>query len=301
MVQQQQQQQQIKKNQVKPPLYSNLIAGAIAGVIGSSVVFPLDFVKTRLQQQRVSIDGSKQYNGIIDCFKKVIKNEGGVRGLYRGLSSNLIGIIPEKALKLAMNDYFRTRFQGDRSYIKLWEEVASGGLAGMCQVVATNPMELVKIRMQVSGLSGKKASLKEVVSELGIKGLYKGTASTLLRDVPFSMIYFSIYGRMKHNLTDQETGEIGLPKILLCGITAGSIAASVSTPFDVIKTRIQVKPGPNDPHYKGIADCFRKTIQSEGPKALFKGVLPRVCIISPLFGITLVVYEIQKSFYASTH
>ncbi|EGC33724.1 hypothetical protein DICPUDRAFT_80525 [Dictyostelium purpureum] len=280
----------------KPPFYMNLVAGAVAGVIGASTVFPIDMVKTRLQNQKISVDGTKQYNGVLDCFRKIIKAEGG-KGLYRGLSANLVGIIPEKALKLAVNDLLRTMLQGDNPTITIPQEVLAGAGAGFCQVVATNPMEIVKINMQVSGLSGKKASLKEIVSELGLKGLYKGTASTLLRDVPFSMVYFSMYGRIKQNLTS-ENGEIGLGRILLAGITAGTFAASVSTPMDVIKTRIQVKPRPGEPTYTGIMDCINKTLKNEGPRAFAKGLVPRILIISPLFGITLVCYEIQKKFFA---
>jgi len=285
---------------VKPPFYANLVAGAIAGIIGASTVFPIDMVKTRLQNQKVLPNGTKAYDGVVDCFRKIIRNEGGVRGLYRGLSANLVGITPEKALKLAVNDLLRNTLQGDAPTITIPQEVIAGAGAGFCQVVATNPMEIVKIRMQVGGEGGARLSLGEVVKELGLRGLYKGTAATLLRDVPFSMVYFSMYGRIKSNLTD-ENGHIGIGKILLSGIIAGSCAASISTPMDVIKTRVQVKPGPGDPHYNGILDCINKIIKNEGPKAFFKGLGPRIMIISPLFGITLVVYEIQKNIFASTH
>eukprot|EP01132_Coremiostelium_polycephalum_P001991 gene1991-2452_t len=287
-------------NNVKPPFYSNLIAGGIAGIIGATTVFPMDMVKTRLQNQKVLPNGTKTYNGALDCFKKIIQTEGGVGGLYRGLSANLVGITPEKALKLAVNDLLRGVLQGDAPQITIPQEVMAGAGAGFCQVVATNPMEIVKIRMQVSGSGGNKASsLGEVVRELGIRGLYKGTAATLLRDVPFSMVYFSVYGRTKQNLTDAN-GNIGIDRILFSGIFAGSCAAAISTPMDVIKTRLQVKPAPGDPTYTGILDCINKTLSNEGPKAFTKGLLPRIMIISPLFGITLVCYEIQKKLFTSS-
>eukprot|EP01133_Synstelium_polycarpum_P019215 gene19215-23023_t len=287
--------------QNKPPFYANLIAGGIAGIIGASTVFPIDMVKTRLQTQKTLPDGTKTYNGARDCFQKIIKNEGGPRALYRGLSANLVGITPEKALKLAVNDFLRQTLQGNSPTIAIWQEVLAGAGAGFCQVVATNPMEIVKIRMQIGGEGGKKTSLGEVVRELGVRGLYKGTAATLLRDVPFSMIYFSMYGRIKSHFTDAQTGHIGIGSILLSGIIAGSFAAAASTPMDVIKTRVQVKPKPGDPIYNGIADCISKTLKAEGPKAFVKGLVPRIMIISPLFGITLMIYEIQKMLFASTH
>lgn len=109
-------------------------------------------------------------------------------GLYRGLSVNLIGIIPEKAIKLAVNDYCRERFAGNDSPDTLAPHLGmiagfvftnNSATAGFCQVVATNPMEIVKIRMQLGN------NLTQILSDLGFRGLYKGTAATLCRDVPF--------------------------------------------------------------------------------------------------------------------
>lgn len=86
---------------------SNLLFGGIAGVIGTSTIFPLDTVKTRLQNQRSG--QAVQYTGVADCFKKITAKEG-FRGLYRGLAPNLIGVTPEKAIKLSANDLFRSLY-----------------------------------------------------------------------------------------------------------------------------------------------------------------------------------------------
>jgi len=199
-------------------------------------------------------------------------------------------------LKLAVNDFLRQTLQGDKPHIPYHYEVLAGAGAGFCQVVATNPMEIVKIRLQVAGEQGQHRSLVEVVKELGLKGLYHGAGATLMRDVPFSMIYFSLYGRLKRYFTN-ENGHISHAKILLSSTIAGVFGAAIATPPDVIKTRLQVKPQPGDPVYTGIADCFRQILKKEGPGAFFKGVTPRVLIISPLFGIALVVYEFQKKLF----
>lgn len=58
-------------------------------------MFPIDMVKTRLQASKEGV-----YKSPIDCFLKIIRNEGGVRALYRGLFPNLIGVTPEKSMKL---------------------------------------------------------------------------------------------------------------------------------------------------------------------------------------------------------
>jgi len=65
-------------------------------------VYPIDLVKTRLQNQRTSgIIGELMYKNSMDCFKKVIRHEG-ILGLYRGLAPQLVGVAPEKAIKLTV-------------------------------------------------------------------------------------------------------------------------------------------------------------------------------------------------------
>lgn len=68
--------------------------------------------------------------------------------------------------------------------------------------------------------------------------------------------------------------------------------------MDVVKTRLQVAPKEGERVYKGMADCYRHIIKTEGVGALFKGVVPRTMIVSPLFAITVLVYEAQQRFLA---
>ena len=71
---------------------------------------------------------------------------------------------------------------------------------------------------------------------------------------------------------------------------AGAVAASITTPADVIKTRLQIA----NYTYTSIHDCFKKIIKYEGYSALFKGLVPRVLRSAPQFGITLFTYELLK-------
>ena len=85
------------------------------------------------------------YAGPIDCFRQIVRKEG-VAGLYRGLRPNLIGVMPEKSLKLTVNDVCREAFtesNGPGGGIRLHQEMISGATAGFVQVAATNPMEIV--------------------------------------------------------------------------------------------------------------------------------------------------------------
>ena len=109
--------------------------GSVAGAFGAFMVYPIDLVKTRMQNQRSARVGQVLYTNSIDCAKKVVKNEG-FRGLYSGVLPQLIGVAPEKAIKLTVNDLVRGHFTNkENGKIRFPHELLAGGSAGACQVV----------------------------------------------------------------------------------------------------------------------------------------------------------------------
>ena len=95
-------------------------------------------------------------------------------------------------------------------------------------------MEIVKIRLQLASKEG--SNLSQVVKDMGLRGLYKGTFATLARDVPFSVIFFSFHGYLK-GLWTRHGDAPSLNVIFFSGMLAGSVSAVAVTPMDVIKTR----------------------------------------------------------------
>ncbi|XP_036401770.1 calcium-binding mitochondrial carrier protein Aralar1-like isoform X2 [Megalops cyprinoides] len=274
--------------------------GSIAGATGATAVYPIDLVKTRMQNQRStgSFVGELMYKNSFDCAKKVLRYEG-FFGFYRGLLPQLIGVAPEKAIKLTVNDFVRDKFTTKDDTIPLFAEILAGGCAGGSQVIFTNPLEIVKIRLQVAGeiTTGPRVSALSVVRDLGFFGLYKGAKACFLRDIPFSAIYFPVYAHTKEEFKDEQ-GRLGALQLLTAGAIAGIPAASLVTPADVIKTRLQVAARAGQTTYSGVIDCFRKILREEGFRALWKGAGARVCRSSPQFGVTLVTYELlQRWFY----
>jgi len=274
--------------------------GSVAGACGAFAVYPIDLVKTRMQNQRTgSYIGELMYRNSFDCFKKVLRHEG-FTGLYRGLLPQLMGVAPEKAIKLTMNDFARDKLghlNGGKLNFGL--EMVAGACGGASQVMFTNPLEIVKIRLQVAGelAAGAKVSAWSVVKELGFFGLYKGSRACFLRDIPFSAIYFPAYAHLKPLFAD-ETGYNSPLSLLTAGAIAGAPAASLVTPADVIKTRLQVVARAGQTTYSGVLDATRKIYAEEGFKAFWKGSIARMCRSSPQFGVTLVTYELlQRTFF----
>ncbi|GFG37016.1 hypothetical protein Cfor_05724 [Coptotermes formosanus] len=273
--------------------------GSIGGAVGATAVYPIDLVKTRMQNQRTgSFIGELMYRNSFDCCKKVLRHEG-FFGLYRGLVPQLMGVAPEKAIKLTVNDFVRDKFMDKNGNLPLYGEIISGACAGGSQVIFTNPLEIVKIRLQVAGeiASGAKISALSVVKELGLFGMYKGAKACFLRDIPFSAIYFPAYAHTKVKLAD-ERGYNHPLTLLLAGAIAGVPAASLVTPADVIKTRLQVVARAGQTTYSGVIDAAKKIYREEGLRAFWKGATARVFRSSPQFGVTLLTYEIlQRLFF----
>ncbi|WVQ88189.1 hypothetical protein IAS59_001923 [Cryptococcus gattii] len=263
----------------------NFIQGGIAGGIGAYAVYPIDLVKTRLQNQRSTVVGEVLYRNAFDCVKKVYTNEGGVRAFYRGVLPQLVGVAPEKAIKLTVNELVRKKATDpETGRIPLLMEIFAGGSAGGCQVVVTNPLEIIKIRLQMAGeitrAEGGTAVPRgalHVIKQLGLIGLYKGATACFARDIPFSMIYFTSYAHLKKDVFNEgHHGKVlSFGELLAAAGIAGMPAAYLTTPADVVKTRLQSQARAGQTVYKGIVDGLSKIFREEGLRALFKGGLAR--------------------------
>lgn len=293
------------------PIFDSLYSfflGSIAGCIGATVVYPIDLVKTRMQAQK----HKALYDNSLDCFKKILKKEG-FKGLYSGLAAQLVGVAPEKAIKLTVNDLVRGIGSNDDGSITMGWEILAGSSAGGCQVIFTNPLEIVKIRLQMQGgkakelkpgeIPHKRLTAAQIIRQLGLKGLYKGASACLLRDVPFSAIYFPTYANIKYHLFNYDPHDpnkrhsLSTWQLLLSGALAGAPAAFFTTPADVIKTRLQVEAKHGEVKYRGILHAFGLIMKEEGISAFFKGSLARVFRSSPQFGFTLASYELLQRLF----
>lgn len=283
----------------KMKFYQSLALGGVSAMLGVTCVFPLDKVKTRMQS-------SSGQQGLWSTLRRIVKEEGAHK-LYRGLQAELVGITPEKAVKITVNDFLRKRMlqrhqteSGEkRVQLSVWEEMLAGMGCGMVQVFVSNPVSVVKIRLQMQE-SGKPTERPwDIVRKLGPRGLYTGLSASIMRDIPFSMVYFSLYQGMKAHLKNEKARTAGASpdltasELLLVSCVAGSVAGAVDTPADAVKTRLQNGQG----KYKGIVDCFRTVWAEEGIRGLFRGLTARVLIISPFFGITMMSYEMLQRYF----
>lgn len=246
---------------------NTFIKGLISGLVGSFVVYPIDVVKTRMQNQNKSIE--KIYKNGFDCWSKLWRQEG-IKPFYRGCLMQLIGVGPEKAVKL-----FAYKYVTNKNENTFKNHLLGGLTAGICQVFITNPYEMIKINLQMN----KKLDFKL----LSLKKLYTGASACFLRDIPFSGIYFPLYWHLKDNNELHP---------FIAGTIAGGPAAFLCTPADVIKTRMQtIRQNTQNENSVKLLSTISQVYRNEGFSAFWKGASWRVLRSSPQFGITLLVFE----------
>jgi len=264
-------------------LGAKLIDGSLAGMTGVLSTFPLDLAKTRMQNECVPLNGTKVYRNPFQTVLLVARTEG-VRGCYSGMSVNFGMISFEKSIKLVANDFFRGKLTDSNNHISISNEILAGACAGILQTTVTTPMELLKIKGQSGGNVGEV--LKSIIKTEGVRGFYRGQCSTLIRDVPFSMLYFPAYS----NLKKLELLGGGNWWNMASGMLAGMAAGGLSTPTDVIKTRLQTQA---EGSTQSWLSCTSSIMKNEGPGAFWKGVAPRMICLGSLFSVAQVFYELQ--------
>lgn len=242
-------------------------AAAFVGYcIGAVVVLPFDRLKTIMQvEARTGCNISS-----VAAFKQVLRNQG-VRGLYQGFNPHML-IAPFTMLYFSIYDELAQRGAGNPA-APLYAAVVARTL----ETSARMPLELVRTQMQAA--SGTVTFTQCLRAQWHQPGhlWFRGFVPTLLRDVPFSAIYWVTYEYSKNRLktpTNMVSND-GFQRFVHgfnCGAFAGMVAALATTPTDVIKTVKQhhVEVG-NSPTY---VDILREIIQN--PRLAFAGVGPRL-------------------------
>ncbi|KAF2881073.1 hypothetical protein ILUMI_25094 [Ignelater luminosus] len=318
--------------------FQQAAASCTGALITSLFVTPLDVVKIRLQAQQKAMVKSKcflycnglmdhicgcnssgihkhwferpgHFNGTIDAFIKISRNEG-ITSLWSGLSPTLVLAIPAtiayfvtyEQLRLSLKDrYNRNRREGDPFVQPFWIPLVSGATARVFSVTAVSPLELIRTKMQSKQLSYFEIgqALKILIKQDGILGLWKGIFSTLLRDVPFSALYWSQYEAMKR-LYGPGVPSFGFS--FVAGFIAGGVASIITLPFDVVKTHQQIELGEKlISKENGVLVKTPTTWQiikrlhfQYGVKGLFTGLVPRLIKVAPACAIMIATFEHGK-------
>ncbi|KAG8533247.1 uncharacterized protein KY384_002030 [Bacidia gigantensis] len=291
--------------QEKPlPFQYQFAAGAVAGVSEILTMYPLDVVKTRVQLQQGPGTGGEGYNGMVDCFRKIIKNEGASR-LYRGITPPILMEAPKRATKFAANDSWGTFYRGFFGLEKMNQQLSilTGASAGATESFVVVPFELVKIRLQDRASAGKYNGpvdcVMKIVKQEGPLALYNGLESTMWRHVLWNSGYFGVIFQVKELLPKANGKSQQIRNDIVAGSIGGTVGTILNTPMDVVKSRIQNSPkiAGSVPKYNWAWPALGTVMKEEGFSSLYKGFLPKVLRLGPGGGILLVVYTSVMDFF----
>ncbi|KAJ2508417.1 Fe(2+) transporter [Coemansia sp. RSA 2052] len=271
------------------PLTMHLIAGAAAGIMEHSVMYPFDIVKTRMQV--VGSPSSVVYSGVTQALR-VISTTEGVRSLWRGVMSVILGAGPAHAV------YFATYEQTKKVFT-----AAAGGNANSLAAATIvsdalmNPFDVIKQRMQLAGTGYRNIvdCASKVLRHEGMRAFYVSYPTTLMMNMPFQSIQFGCYDMFRRSLN--PTGVYSPVTHVLAGGMAGAVAAALTTPIDCCKTLLQTRGASADLEVRAassMATAARIIYKQQGLTGFTRGMKPRVIANFPATAISWTTYEYFK-------
>jgi solute carrier family 25 (adenine nucleotide translocator) protein 4/5/6/31 len=284
---------------------TNLAAGGTAGGIAKTITAPIERVKILLQLQDVStqISADKRYNGIIDCFRRVSKEQG-ISSFWRGNLANVVRYFPTQAFNFAFKDTYKQMFVRHNpktdKFMFFLENLACGGAAGASSLAIVYPLDFARTRLAADvgvgagrQFNGLMDCLSKIRAKDGFFGLYKGFGVSVGGIIVYRASYFGGFDTAKSLLlSDPKNTPFYISWLIAQVVT--TVAGVVSYPFDTVRRRMMMQAGRGDILYTSTFDCWKKILVKEGPRAFFKGALSNA-IRGSGGAIVLVLYdEFQK-------
>uniref|UniRef100_A0A7S1N3K5 Mitochondrial carrier protein n=1 Tax=Eutreptiella gymnastica TaxID=73025 RepID=A0A7S1N3K5_9EUGL len=262
-------------------MIDNVIAGGGAGIIEICLMYPTDVLKTRFQLA----------TGVTQSLPTVVNKmvaEEGWMVFYRGITAPIISEAPKRAVKFSANEFYRGIFKNADGKMDAKGYFASGAAAGSTEAFVNCPFEVVKVRMQAPGSKELYKSVpdaaKQIVMKEGPTALYKGIEPQIYRNAAWNGLYFTITPTLREKMGG------GRLNTFLAGALAGAVATVASTPFDVVKSRMQNQAaGVNK--YNFALPSLAVVVQEEGVRSMYKGLGMRLLRLGPGGGIMMIAFE----------
>lgn len=279
----------------------HLFSGALSGFAGAVLLQPLDLLKTRIQQGDTAHLRSRNTTVIWNTARDIVKQDG-MKGLWRGTTATLMRNVPGVALYMtslthlraimARSPYFaaqdmREMSDGVKTVLpKLSSKgnLIAGATARVAVGVLLNPFSVVKARFE-SELYSYKSITGSLISVLrsGPSESMRGVLASSLRDAPYAGLFVVVYEAVKNEATFLAPNVYPTTIHGLSAASAGAIATMATHPFDVIKTKMQVR---SEERYRGFISTTSRIWQQRGAVGFFDGASLRMSrkILSSVIG-----------------
>lgn len=243
---------------------------------------------------------------------RVIAQEEGLSGFWRGNYTNCVRIVPKSALQYATFGVWRPVLDSmvgngepdPNKSLSIPRLMAAGMLAGLTAQVATYPLDTIRARLVVdsTGRQGGILSIGySIYKDGGGRGFYRGIGPTICGSVPYVGIEFSVYSTLKNSrIVPRRSGpnsEMTVVGKLGCGAVAATVGQTITYPFDLVRRRMQVAAHADSMRkYAGMRNAFSSIFRHEGIRAFYRGLLPNYLKSVPAVAITWAVYEETKNY-----
>lgn len=265
------------------------------------MIQPIDMVKVRIQMQEVGKGAGKVNANPISIASKIVREEG-VMMLYRGLSAGLLRQLTYGTARLGIFNTMQAKLEDPKTKkLSFTNSLAASIVAGGIGALIGTPADAALVRMQADtilpaaerrGYKNGVDAMIRMAREEGMSGFFSGASPTVYRGLSINIGMLVSYGYYQE-LLEPVCGKGTQSNRFTAGALSGWTAATVSLPFDFIKTRLQKqKPDANgNLPYKSFLDCFRKVAAAEGPLALYNGYVTYVGRITPHIMLTWVFMD----------
>ncbi|XP_078434970.1 mitochondrial substrate carrier family protein [Wolffia australiana] len=246
------------------------MAGGIAGAFTYVCLLPIDTVKTKLQTK----GAAQVYSSALDAAVKTFQASG-VLGFYRGVSAVVVGSAVSSSIYFGTCEFAKAVLSTIPSFPALLVPPAAGAAGNIVSSAVMVPKELITQRMQAGATGRSWEVLLRILQKDGVLGLYAGYSATLLRNLPAGILSYSSFEYLKGFVLGR-TGRAALEpaESVACGALAGAISALLTTPLDVVKTRLMTQM--HGEGGKRITETVGQILTEEGWQGLFRGMGPRV-------------------------
>ncbi|PRQ26246.1 putative mitochondrial carrier domain-containing protein [Rosa chinensis] len=259
--------------------------------VATAVTHPLDVLKVRLQMQLVGQKGP--LTGMGRLFLQVLKNEG-PRFLYLGLTPALTRSVLYGGLRLGLYEPSKYACNWAFGSNNVFVKIGSAGFGGAIATALTNPVEVLKVRLQMNPnlRKGAAGEVRAIIGEEGVKALWKGVGPAMTRAATLTASQLATYDETKRMLIRCTPLEEGFHLHLTSSTVAGMVSTLLTAPVDMIKTRLMLQQeSERVGSYRNGFHCAYQVLRTEGPRGLYKGSLAMFARLGPQTTITFIVCE----------